>query len=59
MEEQLYFDPFNVRHTILLKSLERELMDSKNDIVMCRYGERTQHIFKGGKYVMTLNWNLI
>lgn len=58
MNEELYFDFLNPRHVNLLKFLERDLGQTKG-VYMCRYGEKTQHIFINNKYYMTINWSLV
>ena len=54
-----YFNPFRKQHVELLKFLEKELVNDVDIIDMCKFGDRTQHIFKNGNYLMTVNWGLV
>ncbi len=51
-----YFNPYTEQHTLLLKCLEEAFL---NDIGIYQFGNRTQHIFKNKKYLMTVNWSLV
>lgn len=54
-----YFNPLRKNHLTLLKYLEQQLNNKKDDIEMYKFGENTQHIFKNGEYFMTINWKLV
>lgn len=54
-----YFNPSRIEHLEILKFLEEDLSTEENTIIMCKFGYRTQHIFKDNKYYMTLDWSKI
>ena len=54
-----YFNPSRKNHLTLLKYLENQLTDKGDDIEMYKFGKNTQHIFRNGKYFMTINWALV
>lgn len=54
-----YFNPMRKSHVILIKFLEKELVNKKDKIEMCPYGPSTQHLFRNGKYLMTIDWKLV
>lgn len=41
-----YFNPLRKNHLTLLKYLEQQLNNKKDDIEMYKFGENTQHIWK-------------
>lgn len=59
MKNYPYFNPFRKNHVELLQFLEGELVNDKDKIDMCKFGDNTQHIFKNNKYLMTINWALV
>lgn len=59
MQQYNYFNPFRKSHIGLMQFLEKELVNDKDVIDVVKYGERTEHIFRNGKYLMTLNWGLV
>ena len=59
MNEHLYFNPFRQHHTNLLSYLEKELTNDGSKIEMYKLGDRTQHIFRNNKYLMSINWSLV
>lgn len=59
MSKHPYFNPFRKNHVVLLQELENELVNDKDKIDMYKFGDRTQHVFKNGKYLMTINWALV
>lgn len=54
-----YFNPLRKTHLGLVEYLEKELANKGDDIKMCKYGENTQHIFKNGKYLITIDWSKV
>lgn len=54
-----YFNPLRQTHLVLLKYLETQIADRGDNIEMYKYGKNTQHIFRNGKYFMTINWSLV
>lgn len=59
MSKYPYFNPARKHHVILLQDLEDKLVNKEDEIEMYEFGDRTQHIFKNGKYLMTINWGLV
>lgn len=54
-----YFNPLRKTHLVLLKYLETQLANRGDDIEMYKFGKNTQHIFRNGKYFMTIDWSKI
>lgn len=54
-----YFNPFKKSHVVLMQLLEKELVNDTDEIVVSKFGNRTEHVFRNGKYYMTLNWALV
>lgn len=59
MNENLYFNPFRKEHVGLIAYLENTLVNDTDRINLCKFGERTQHIFVNNSYLMTINWGLV
>ena len=55
--KEKYANILNERHVSLIMYLNKELKDEK--VTTVGFGSRTQHIFKGNKYYMTINWGLV
>ena len=54
-----YFNPFRPYHVALMQYLNQELVNDTDKIEMYKFGDRTQHIFRNGKYLMTVNWSKV
>lgn len=60
--EEFYFDPFRKNHIEFIKYLQQELSEdvvTENNVVMCKFGEKTEHIFINNIYLMTIDWTKI
>ena len=59
MNKYPYFNPFRKNHVGLMQFLEDTIVNEKDKLEMYKFGDRTQHIFRNGKYYMTINWGLV
>lgn len=59
MNDNPYFNPFRREHVTLMAFLEKTLVNNKDKIDLCKFGERTQHVFVNNNYLMTINWGLV
>jgi hypothetical protein len=57
MKEEQYANILNERHVSLIMYLNEDLKDDK--VTTVGFGNKTQHIFKGNNYYMTVNWDII
>ena len=47
---------FNAR---MQEFIEKTKLEEEDKIAICRYGKRTQHIFKNGNYMLTIDWSKV
>jgi len=53
------FNPSRESHLVLLKYLEKHFDRNKDTINIDNSFNNYQHIFKNGKYFITINWELV
>jgi hypothetical protein len=58
MSKYQYFNPTRITHSKLMQAIEKSLVET-DKIKVLPLGDNTQHIFKNGKYMITINWNLV
>jgi hypothetical protein len=58
MSKYPYFNPERMSHSKLMQTIEGSLKE-EDKIRVLPLGDNTQHIFKNGKYLITINWNLV
>lgn len=56
--QEVYFNIHRKQHILFLSELNK-MCDKNAKYQFIKYGDGVQHLFKDGKYLMTVNWNLI